>query len=191
MVTGYYAYGLYNTSAGESTGGYNGRYSVPSEYPQYALDHNVTTKYLNFGNDGNYNVAVEQAGQNTGFIVVPVNGAATIAQGLFFATANDNPNRDPTGVTLEELNETDNAALQLGSTWTLLYSGSTGISATVDPGRETYVEPQMFNNTIAFVSYRLLISSQRDTDMAVQYSEAQILVKFYFRSFNFVGNFVC
>jgi len=174
---GYYVFGLYNTSAGQSTEGSDGRYSVPSEYPQYALDHNVTTKYFNFGNDGNYNVDVDQAGQNTGFMVVAVNGMATVASGLLFATANDYPNRDPTGVTLEGSNKTDNVSLSMGSSWTLLYNGSTGISPFVDPGRETYVSPQWFNNSIAFISYRLLITSQRGIDWGVQYSEAQILGK--------------
>jgi hypothetical protein len=174
---GYYVFGLYNTSAGQSTGGSDGRYSVPSEYPQFALDHNLSTKYFNFGNDGNYGVVVEQAGQNTGFIVVAANGMATVANGLRFATANDNPNRDPIGVTLEGSNKTDNVSLAMGSSWTLLYNGSTGISAFVDSGRETYVSPQWFNNAVAFISYRLLITSQRGADNGVQYSEAQILGK--------------
>jgi hypothetical protein len=61
-----------------------------------------------------------------------------VTRGLHFATANDAPNRDPITVTLEESTETDNAKVQRGSSWTLIYNESIGISATVDYGRLTY-----------------------------------------------------
>jgi len=38
-----------------------------------------------------------------------------VARALLFATANDNPNRDPITVTLEGSQATDNATLQMGS----------------------------------------------------------------------------
>jgi hypothetical protein len=173
--TGDFIYGLYNTSAGQSTGGYDGRYSVPSEWPQYAIDSDVTTKYFNFGSYGNYYTPVDDAGNNTGFFVVPSISHSTVARALLFATANDNPNRDPITVTLEGSQATDNATLQMGSSWTLIYSGSTGISPIVDPGRNTYVLQQFFPNKIRYASYRLLITSQRGIDWGVQYSEARIL----------------
>jgi hypothetical protein len=174
-------YGLYNTTAGQSTGGYDGRYSVLAEQPPSAIDDNVTTKYFNFGTSGCYTCEdTEQAGINSGFFVISSIGFPTVAFGLLFATGNDAPTRDPITVTLEGSNETSIDMLQMASSWTLIYSGSTGISATVDPGRNTYVTPQNFTNTRAFVSYRLLVTSQRGADIGTQYSEAQILGEYLF-----------
>jgi hypothetical protein len=171
--TGYIIYGLYNTTAGQNTGGYDGRYPALAERPSSAVDNNTLTKYVNFGNDGCFVCTVAQPGQNTGFFIIPPTMNYTVAHGLLFATGNDAPNRDPLTVTLEGSNKTDINQLQMGSSWTLIYNGSTGI--TSDPGRFTYGTPQNFSNTIPSVSYRLLITSQRGPDLAVQYSEAHIL----------------
>ncbi len=62
-----------------------------------------------------------------------------------------------------------------GLSRTLIYNGSTGISPAIDPGRMQYVPQQNFSNTIAYKSHRLLVTSQRGADWAVQYSEAQII----------------
>ncbi|CAF4240634.1 unnamed protein product, partial [Rotaria sordida] len=140
----------------------------------YAIDNSTSTKYLNFGvNTGG--ITVYQPGINTGFYVSPVSSTASIAIGLLFGTANDVPDRDPITVTLEGTNVTSLAALYLGSSWTLIYSGPTGISAITDPGRQVYVSQQNFSNTLVFRSYRLLVTSQRGNTNCVQYSEAQII----------------
>ncbi|CAF1370338.1 unnamed protein product, partial [Rotaria sordida] len=166
--------GVYNTTAGGSIGGVNAFYAGPSEYPTYAIDNSTSTKYLNFGvNTGG--ITAYQPGINTGFYVSPVSSTASIAIGLLFGTANDVPDRDPITVTLEGTNVTSLAALYLGSSWTLIYSGPTGISAITDPGRQVYVSQQNFSNTLVFRSYRLLVTSQRGNTNCVQYSEAQII----------------
>jgi hypothetical protein len=166
--------GVYNTTAGGSIGGINASFSVPAEYPLYAIDNSTSTKYLNNGvNAGG--LTAYQPGLNTGFYVSPVFSTASIALALLFATANDVPDRDPITVTLEGTNVTNAVSFNLGSSWTLLYSGPTGINATVDPGRLTFVAQQNFANTLAFRSYRLLVTSQRGNTSCVQYSEAQIL----------------
>ena len=166
--------GLYNTIAGQSVGGYNGFFSSANEETQYAIDYNTATKYYNYGNNlcGNFTVP---PGICTGFIVTPSISNCTVARALLFATADDRPNRDPITVTLEGSDSRDNATLLQSSCWTLIYNGSTGISSSIDPGRSVYVMQQNFSNTIAFASYRLLITSQRSPCDAVQYSEAQIL----------------
>lgn len=147
---------------------------MPSEYPLYAIDNSTSTKYLNFGvNSGG--ITATQPGLNTGFYVSPVSSNASVAIGLLFATAFDAPDRDPITVTLEGTNATGTAALNLGSSWTLLYSGPTGINATSVANRSMYVTPQIFSNTRAFRSYRLLVTSQRANDNSVQYAEAQTL----------------
>jgi len=172
---GDYIYGLYNTTAGLSTGGFDGIYPVPTESPIYAIDNNVATKYCNFGSGGCVGCTPAPYGVNTGFFIVPSSGTLAVAVGLRFATGNDFPNRDPITVTLEGSHHRDNASLQMGSSWTLIYSGPTGINAVVDPGRETYGTLVTFNNVMSFLSYRLLVTSQRGPDIAGQYSEVQII----------------
>ncbi|CAF2695067.1 unnamed protein product [Rotaria sp. Silwood2] len=167
--------GLYSTSAGQSTGGDNGVYSTVSEQPPKAIDGFLSTKYLNFGNNGAPENIRNNSGANTGFFVVPSISNASVAVAIRFATANDFPNRDPITVTLEGTNVTTIEALHLGSSWTLIYSGPTGINSTTAPARSRYVPQQNFSNTIAFRSYRLLITSQRGLADCVQYAEAQIL----------------
>ena len=168
--------GLYNTSAGQSTGATNGIYSGSAETPDKAIDGSVNTKYLNFGFQGSPGATLSHPGAGTGFYVTPAISNATVAIALLFATANDFPDRDPISVTLEGTNETTTAALDLGSSWTLIYSGPTGIDPITAPPRMTYAPQQNFSNTIAFSSYRLLITSQRNVNTdAVQYSESQIL----------------
>jgi hypothetical protein len=168
--------GLYNTSAGQSTGASNGMYSGPAETPDKAIDGTVTTKYLNFGFQSSAGASFYQPGVGTGFYITPAISNVSVATALLFATANDTPDRDPFTVTLEGTNATTIAALNLGSSWTLIYSGPTGIDPVTAPPRMTYVPQQNFSNTMAFSSYRLLITSQRTALVdAVQYSESQIL----------------
>ncbi|CAF1163166.1 unnamed protein product [Adineta ricciae] len=164
--------GLYNTTAGGSTGGKNGLYSGPSETPIYAIDGSTSTKYFNYGVTGGSNTTANAPGIGTGFYITPSISNASIAVGLLFATANDRPNRDPLSVSLEG---TNSDACDSGSSWTLLYNGSTGINVTSEPDRMTYGIQQNFSNTTPYKSYRLLITSKRGPDDAVQYSEAHII----------------
>ena len=164
--------GLYNTTAGASTGATNGRYSGANETPPYAIDGLTGTKYLNFGGSGDFYKTVPNAGVGTGFYVTPNISDISIATGLRFATANDAAGRDPLSVTLEGTNSTN---LDLGSSWTLIYSGPTGINPTADPGRMIFAPQQNFSNRIPFRSYRLLITAQRANEWAVQYAEAAII----------------
>jgi len=154
--------GLYNTTAGASTGTFDDLYSNTEELPKFAMDNLTATKYFNYGRIG------------SGFVVIPAISKSSVACGLLFATANDNPNRDPITVTLEGSNASDINAVRLGTNWTLIYKGPTGISAVMN--RKTYGLQQTFKNEKQFASYRLLISSIRvDGADAVQYSEARII----------------
>ena len=164
--------GLYNTTAGNSTGGKNGRFSNSGESPAQAIDHSTSTKYLNFGGTGDFYLTANAPGVGTGFYVTPAISNSSIAVALRFATANDEPNRDPISVILEG---TNSDLLDVGSSWNLIYSGPTGISSAIAPARNQYVSQQNFSNTIPYKSYRLLITSQRAPAWAVQYSEAQII----------------
>ena len=167
--------GLCNTTAGQSTGSFDHPYSPALETPHNAIDNNISTKYYNYENTQPSPCTSSQPGINTGFFVLPSISNTTVARALFFATANDRPERDPFTVTLEGSNTTDNATLYLGSSWTLIYNGSTGISSIYNSSRLTYAIQQNFTNTRVFASYRLLVTSKRDNSEGVQYSEARIL----------------
>ncbi|CAF1391110.1 unnamed protein product [Adineta steineri] len=96
--------GIYNTSAGMSTGCINGSFSSSAEMPPEAIDNLTSTKYLNFGSTGGFNIEAPAPGVDTGFYVTPTISNNSIATALLFATANDSPNRDPITVTLEGSN---------------------------------------------------------------------------------------
>ncbi|UJR18959.1 hypothetical protein I4U23_022088 [Adineta vaga] len=165
--------GLYGTKAGGPTGGLNGRFTtISSERPSSAIDNNVNTKYVNYGNYSYINGNFSQAGRDTGFYVTPTRITFSVANGIIFATASDYPERDPLTVTLEGTNST---ALNSSSSWTLLYTGATGIDPVTAPARQTNGTLQVFSNSIAFRSYRLLITSQRSYQDSVQYAEANIM----------------
>ncbi|CAF1522553.1 unnamed protein product, partial [Rotaria sordida] len=170
--------GICNTIAGGSTGGSGNNYPV-TENPYNAIDGNTNTKYLNFGDGSTGCYGSAPPGINTGFYVTPTISNATVAIGLLFATSNDFPTRDPTMVTLEGTNETSIAALNSGASWTLIYNGSTGIDSYIDSNRLTYVSRQNFSNTMAFSSYRLLVTAKRGVSNSVQYAEAHIMGYIY------------
>ena len=91
---------------------------------------------------------------------------------LQFCTENDLPLRDPLTVTLEGSNQ-NGSTLLLGSSWTLIYNGTTGLD--VDPGRGSLgVRQTFFSNVIAYSSYRILITWKRGNEIATQYSELQL-----------------
>ncbi|CAF1424109.1 unnamed protein product [Adineta ricciae] len=165
--------GLYGTKAGGPTGGTNGMFTaIPSETPTSAIDNNVNTKYVNYGNYSYINGNFSQAGQDTGFFVTSTSGNFSVANGIIFATGSDYPERDPLTITLEGTNST---TLLPNPSWTLVYTGATGIDPTTAPARLTYGTLQVFSNSIAFRSYRLLITSQRSYQDSVQYAEAHIM----------------
>lgn len=107
--------------------------------------------------------------------MTPTRNVSSVACGLLFATGNDYPERDPLTVTLEGTNATSVTALNDGASWTLIYSGPTGMELPIIPPRSTYVAQQNFSNTIPFRSYRLLVTSQRNRSNSVQYAEAHIM----------------
>jgi len=65
------------------------------------------------------------------------------------------------------------SALLLGSSWTLLYNGSSGLDS--DPGRSSEGVIETVTNIISsYNSYRLLVTSKRNSSNAVQYSEIEL-----------------
>lgn len=124
--------------------------SPANEGVQNAIDNDVGTKYLNFG---------DPDAENTGFIVTPTLGAGqggTIVTGVRFTTANDAPARDPLVYQLSGSTEGP------GGTFTLISSGTTGLDT--DPGRNTQGPIIPFTNTMAYTDYRLVFPTLREPD---------------------------
>lgn len=162
-------FGIYETVAGgnssASTSG-RGTGNYPSdENPSNVFDNDASTKYLNFGSCGYYD-----AGLRTGLYFTLKRGLSLVT-GLRFYTANDCSDRDPLTVTLEGSNQPAEL-LPLGSSWSLIYEGPSGLET--DPGRMRRGVKQSFPNSIPYASYRLLITEKRGQESAVQYSKFQL-----------------
>ncbi len=164
---------IWNTSAsGNSTASTAGT-TAAGQYPAgeaapNAIDGVSTTKYLNFGGGGGGSVSTGSKGVGTGFYATP-SLTDTIVDSLRFTAANDAVDRDPLTITLEGSNGGD---LSLGTSWTLIYAGATGLAT--DPGRNTAGPLVSFTNAVAYDSYRVLVTSQRGVANSTQYAEVQL-----------------
>ncbi|CAF0971630.1 unnamed protein product [Adineta ricciae] len=170
-------YGIWNTSAshdsypsspGTSTGNY-----FSTQGPTTLFDGFLSTKYINYGAcNVTQGANLTQCGQNTGVYFSPQHGPSLLLA-FRLATPNSYPERDPLVVTIEGSNHSF-LELTLGSSWTLIYNGSSGLD--IDPGRTSWgVTMFIQNNTIWYSSYRFLIVSKRSTGQFVQYSELDLL----------------
>ncbi|UJR16596.1 hypothetical protein I4U23_003496 [Adineta vaga] len=166
-------YGIFNTSIGgnsvASTSGFNIGSYPPVESPNNACDDNTTTKYLNFGSCSEIQF-LDTCGLNTGFYLELLQGHVLVT-GFRICTADDYPERDPLIISLEGSNQSG-IALTLGSSWSLIYSGNSGLLS--NPGRGICGLVQWFNNSIQYRSYRFLVSSKRGTSNSVQYADVQL-----------------
>ncbi|CAF2218741.1 unnamed protein product [Rotaria magnacalcarata] len=91
------------------------------------------------------------------------------------ATANSYPQRDPLMITIEGSNS-NSTELTRGSSWTLLYNGSSGISTTQT--RLTYGSTQWLpTNSTWYASYRFLVNLAMNNGVSIptiQYSEVEL-----------------
>ncbi|MDZ4781880.1 MAG: PEP-CTERM sorting domain-containing protein [Planctomycetia bacterium] len=164
---------IWNTTAsGNSTASTAGT-TAAGQYPAgeaapLAIDGLSTTKYLNFGGGGGGGVSTASKGLGTGFYITPT-VTDSIVQSFQFTAANDAPLRDPLSITIEGSN---GGALDQGASWTLIYSGTTGLDT--DPGRflPGALVPVTGNVTM-YDSYRVLVTSQRGVANSVQYADVQ------------------
>jgi hypothetical protein len=164
-------YAIWNTTAGGSSSPAVSGYSMgsywPTEPPEAAFDNNLTTDYTSYGNC-NYTWALITCGKNTG-LYLTLNSGPLILVAFYFVTNKDFPVRDPRTTTIEGSNM-DESALTLGSSWTLIYIGSTGVMN--DPGRSNMGTIQIIPNfQMRFASYRLLVTSKRGNATCVSYGE--------------------
>lgn len=169
--------GLWNTIAGGdgtlSTPGTDSGNYIPNEGPRNAFDKSYSNKFLSFGHcNSSQSSHSLTCGLNTGFHLT-LNKGAIILKGFRFSTANDEMDRDPISVTFEGSNETNSTALLFGSSWTLIYNGTSGLDA--DPGRQKYGQViSILYNVVAYASYRILTIKKRGINRAVQYAELEL-----------------
>ncbi len=136
--------------------------SSPGEGPENAVDGSVATKYINHGK------------VNSGLIVTPESGPSTVTSFQLW-TANDEPERDPTGWALYGTNEaiqSVNHGTGQAEAWTFIDSGSVNLPITrFAAGPVVNVD----NQAGEFTSYRIVFTSLRDEGPAdsVQFSEIQ------------------
>lgn len=179
--------GLWNTQAGGAgtvSNAYTGTtyadcagYYPSGEAPIFAIDGDLGTKYLAWGDNNGAGNATTTAGLDTGFYVTLPTAAKVTA--IRFATANDAPTRDPLSITIEGSNATGTDLL-LANSWNSLYSGVTGLLNYED--RFVYGDIESFSNSTAYTSYRVLVTAARSTgegagtsgQCAVQYGEVKL-----------------
>lgn len=122
------------------------------EAPANALDGNSGTKYLNFGEN------------NSGFIVTPAAGPSVV-QGFVITTANDAPERDPSGWALYGTNDPitspDNTQGN-NENWALIDSGVMSL-----PDTRLAVGPLVdVDGAAAYTSYRMVFTSVKNATAA-------------------------
>jgi hypothetical protein len=144
----------------------DGRYTNP-----YGTGPTQGSKYLNFGTGGGGGISTITKGVGTGYFVTPALGPS-IVTGIQIATANDAAPRDPLTVSIEGSNATG-AALELGSSWTLISDPVTHVNLGIDtdPGRYILAPIVTFPNTTQYTSYRVLVQTQRGSANSTQYGE--------------------
>ena len=165
---------MWNVSAGgdslpSSPGTTIGHYWL-YDSPQYVFDGDLTTQMCSYGMC-NISYGATNCGENTGFYVTAKRDAFVLGS-FCFATSNWAPTRDPLIITIEGSNN-NGSALTVGSSWTLIYNGTSGLS--IDPGRSTLGTTQMIsNNILAFASYRFLVVAKRGYETCAAISEVQL-----------------
>ena len=168
-------YSIWNTTAGGNSlpsvvGNNAGNYYI-GQGPDKAFDQIMNTKYTNFGVCSLAGPNLIQCGLNTGLYLTLQRGL-TLLVSIRFCTGGDLPPRDPFTITIEGSNEPSNV-LPLGTSWSLIYSGSSNLQNVT--GRNQCSQNQTYlNNYLRYSSYRILVTSKRGSEIATQYSEMEL-----------------
>ena len=167
-------YAVWNTIAGGdstlSTSGSGIWNYFPGETAQSACDNNITIKNTSFGPCNASNRAID-CGSNTGFYRTLSRGPSLITA-LQVCTENANPPRDPMTITFEGSNQLT-PALNIGSSWTLIYNGPSGL--VIDPGRRSCGIVQSFSgHSVRYSSYRFLVTLKRSNGSSVSYADVKL-----------------
>ena len=174
-------YGLWNTTAGDDStlstpGNASGNYN-PEKTPQGIFDSDSTTVYTSYGSCARDNsTASATCGINTGFYVT-LQSCPSLLIAFRFRTAYNFAECDPLVLTIEGSNR-NSSELRSGTSWTLIYTGSTGLD--VDPGRLELGDIQsLSNNALWFKNYRILVTQKRNISHAVQYADIELFGYYY------------
>lgn len=166
--------GIWNTSIGGdsqySSPGYTaGRY-WPTQPPENVFDSNYTTAYCNRGPCNSTSTLAQSCGTQTGLFFTYPRG--TILLKSFRMITGGRVSRDPIWISIEGSNHNP-SVLNLGSSWTLLYNGTSGLD--INPGREKPGTYQFItNNNIAFASYRILTLAKRGLESCTEIGEIEL-----------------
>ncbi|UJR08242.1 hypothetical protein I4U23_012515 [Adineta vaga] len=162
---------IYNTKVGgtstEATAG-----SLFNEYPSSYNPSKLFDKDLSTSHRFRVALNVDSSELGVGFYLTTVRGPFILAA-VRFATSKSSEQRDPTIFTIEGSNETSKKMLQQGSSWQLLYNGSTGLEAVTERGH--YGEIQVINSIHIFCSFRVLVMKKRQSGQYIEYSEVELL----------------
>lgn len=170
------AYPIWNTTAGKdsrlASAGNNMGQFVSGDVAANVFDGDLTNRYASYGVCQSTSSPQLNCGQDTGLYLSLSRGPALLVA-FRICTADSCLNCDPITVTIEGSNRTS-VALTLGSSWTLLYKGSSGLD--IDPGGNHFgVTRWLLNSSIWYSSYRILATSKRDLGRLVHYSELELL----------------
>ena len=173
--------GLWNTTAGgdgtlSSPGNGTGNYN-PQEIPQYVFDSDSNRKHNSYGFCNKSSTSSSPiCGLNTGFYI-KLQPYPSLLIAFRFRTANNLIERDPLIITIEGSNQNSSNLLS-GSSWTLIYNGSTGLETAID--RFQFGTTQwLSDNWLWFQSYRILVLTKRNSSNAVQYGEMELYGYYY------------
>ena len=169
-------YPVWNTIAGGNitvaTSGSGPGNFVNSEPPNGLFDGNITTRYTIFGSC-NSTLSSTACGVSTGLYLTFSGGPFTLV-GFYVGTENFTSTRDPLTFTIEGSNAAS-SLLPVGSSWTLIHNGSTGL--TPDPGRYAYGTLQTISYPwVPYASYRALVTSVRGSPTCASYTELVMLI---------------
>jgi hypothetical protein len=164
-------YGVWSTVAGgistlatqNSTGA--GTYLV-NQSPNNLFDYDLTTRYSSRG----YSTSGSNsyAGLNTGFFVT-MSQCQPVLTEFRFGNAYTNSAGEPLTITIEGTNCNN---MFTCTNWASVYSGSTGLAIQVNS--LAYGSYQSVTNINAYLSYRFLVTTKRNTSAYVGYSEVEL-----------------
>ncbi len=172
-------YPIWNTTAGghstESLPGVDIGSYWESASAEKLFDMDLETVYTNHGECTAFSLKSEKCGVNTGFYITLNNGSFILAQFQIAASGILN-SRDPVTMTIEGSNR-NSSELTLGSSWTLIYEGSTGLEGYRAESR--YGSKQILSDSSkSFTSFRILITSILGEATCTSYSEFMMMGRF-------------
>lgn len=165
---------IWNTTAGQNSipatpGTGVGQYYFPYP-PANLLDGDWSSSFCSYGVATAFTYSAS-AGVDTG-VYFTLLESSFILRGFRIVKGGHSSQRDPMKLTIEGSNQTA-AALALGSSWTLIYNGTTGFD--INPGFfKPGAKQTLMNNTLPFSSYRFLMTQIRSTSTCIEYTEIEL-----------------